>query len=579
MKLAFRFRYEHDNGLFVRLLNRLHSESTMPLYLSREGAWHVLEAEGEQAELESLADTIATQIPLSLFLTEHRVEAVEEMIGSQEPLEDLSEVSDIPYCPACYQVIANRMPDSLECDVCGGVIDLEDDRYRWADGLADLFVSDGSVSIETVKRHSRLTRAGETQQIVICDPDAASKHFVMTPGELEALASVEKPMVRLKPKLQARAEYGLEHPFYDVRFADSKMMLLACDALQRKGVPFVGLDDSASDSLRTVSALERHFIVNAGRDLLPATFDTVSEHPAYCRAYAFCATGDAEGITVQSGMQTVVEGSIGLVPKPLQVDKGEVGFEPSHGALGSIVMEHGLEGKALFGLHLSTTTPSSAVSFHPRAGYTPMGRFDTALLQPCEVFAGIASMNESGARLIANYTEKFPALYEQALRVRFKDDVLPDPFGTWAAAAVILGMYEGNDAREAARRLEATALEFQGKSGPRIDYKVDNTSEGYRFDPLKCIRSAMSFKLAGVDEFLISFGFIDSLADFIADEAERADANIGIEGVCLSGDLFENRQLLARAVRAIEKNFPLYFNKRLGMDRCNIVAGALNLGR
>jgi hydrogenase maturation factor HypF (carbamoyltransferase family) len=208
-----------------------------------------------------------------------------------------------------------------------------------------------------------------------------------------------------------------------------------------------------------------------------------------------------------------------------------------------------------------------------------MSRFETVVLNPSVALEKIAAMNESGARLIANYKREFPDLYKKAAATRFEGEALPDPFGAWAAAAVILGLYDGCDGREAARQLEATALEFQGKSGPRIDYKVDNTADGYRFDPLKCIRSAMSFKLAGVDVFLISFGFIDSLADFIADEAKRADANIGIEGVCLSGDLFENRQLLARTIRAIEKNYPLYLNKRTGMDRSNIVAGALHLGR
>ena len=88
MKLAFKFRYEHDNGLFVRLLNRLQTKNTLPLYLSRNGAWHVLEAEGEQPELEALAEKMAVQIPLSLFLKEHKIEAIEEITGSSEPIDD-----------------------------------------------------------------------------------------------------------------------------------------------------------------------------------------------------------------------------------------------------------------------------------------------------------------------------------------------------------------------------------------------------------------------------------------------------------------------------------------------------------
>ncbi len=126
--------------------------------------------------------------------------------------------------------------------------------------------------------------------------------------------------------------------------------------------------------------------------------------------------------------------------------------------------------------------------------------------------------------------------------------------------------------------LEATAIEFGGKSGPRIDYKVISTDEGYQLDMRLAIRSAMSFKLAGLDDYLLSFGFIDSLADFIAQQAEDADANIGIHGVTLSGGLFENRQLLMRTYNALSVNYPIYRNERLSMDGANVALGAITLG-
>ena len=89
-----------------------------------------------------------------------------------------------------------------------------------------------------------------------------------------------------------------------------------------------------------------------------------------------------------------------------------------------------------------------------------------------------------------------------------------------------------------------------------------------RLIPDLAIRSAMSFKLAGVDEYLLSFGFIDSLADFIAQQAELADANIAINGVALSGSLFENRQLLMRTYNALSSNYKIYRNERLSHGRC-----------
>jgi hydrogenase maturation factor HypF (carbamoyltransferase family) len=145
-------------------------------------------------------------------------------------------------------------------------------------------------------------------------------------------------------------------------------------------------------------------------------------------------------------------------------------------------------------------------------------------------------------------------------------------------AAVFIGLSEGDDIQHSCEHLEATALEFNGKSGPRIDYKVIKTTMGYEIDPRLAIRSAMSFKLAGVDEYLLSFGFIDSLADFIAQQVELADANIAISGVTLSGSLFENRQLLMRTYNALSSNYTIYRNERLSMDGSNVAIGAITLG-
>jgi hydrogenase maturation factor HypF (carbamoyltransferase family) len=188
-------------------------------------------------------------------------------------------------------------------------------------------------------------------------------------------------------------------------------------------------------------------------------------------------------------------------------------------------------------------------------------------------------MDEGGTRLVNNFKNGFPELYDKIVKLEFQPHTgTSDLTKIWSMAAVFLGLYDGNDALESAEVLEATAIEFSGKSGPRIDYKVMSTDEGYQLDIRLAIRSAMSFKLAGLDDYLLSFGFIDSLADFIAEQAEDSDANIGIKGVTLSGGLFENRQLLMRTYNALSMNFPIYRNERLGIDNANVALGAITLG-
>ncbi len=201
------------------------------------------------------------------------------------------------------------------------------------------------------------------------------------------------------------------------------------------------------------------------------------------------------------------------------------------------------------------------------------------LNDPKAMLASIANMDEAGGRLVANYKMSYPKLYEQLESARFVSYTNVSMLSRlWAMAALFIGISDGEHVETACKQLEATALEFNGKSGPRIDYKVVKTPGGYEIDPRLAIRSAMSFKLAGVDEYLLSFGFIDSLADFIAQQAELADANIAIEGVTLSGSLFENRQLLMRTYNAIASNYKVFRNERLSLDGANIAVGAVTLG-
>lgn len=204
---------------------------------------------------------------------------------------------------------------------------------------------------------------------------------------------------------------------------------------------------------------------------------------------------------------------------------------------------------------------------------------DEMLTHPTTMLASISQMDEAGARLVANYQKTYPQLVEKIGHSRFEAQGNSSMLSRlWGMAAVVIGICDGDDIERSCEQLEATALEFNGKSGPRIDYKVIKTAIGYQIDPRLAIRSAMSFKLAGVDEYLLSFGFIDSLADFIAQQAELSDANIAINGVTLSGSLFENRQLLMRTYNALSSNYKIYRNERLSMDGANVAVGAITLG-
>ncbi len=599
MRIAFKFHYIHDNGLFTRLLNKLSENSELPLSLYKNGHHYKIEASGEQIELEALAEKISTLVPQSLFLRDYTIEEVHKEEDAENAVTFLTkeEISfHIPYCPQCQKRVIETYNPFVECAVCGFSdvsLEMEDlvshseisaeTGEQFFIQAADLLLEKGELTLPTyngLRRFSLLSsRADKNEGLLFCDPSDISDKFLITPGELAALMMVEKPTVRLKAKLMFRSEYELNEPFYPVFFADDKITLALSTALKQKGIDAIFCDHVPT--LRVVSALDEHVIISVGRDMLPWKVSTSLTNAAFCEYGGFQAYGDVNGLILDTKLDISNRSFIQYISNEKESQsQNTIGFEPAHAALRSVVLEHALDDKALCGVYLSREHPTQIFSFSKKIGYTPMVQLsDEVLMQPKHMLDAISEMDEGGERLVHNFKKSFPELYTKVKNLYF--NTCPDTSALtklWAIAAVFIGLYEGDDILKACETLESTALEFAGKSGPRIDYKIMASEEGYQLDMRLAIRSAMSFKLAGLDEYLLSFGFIDSLADFIAMQAEDSDANIGIDGVALSGSLFENRQLLMRSYNALSANYKIYRNERLSIDGANISLGALSLG-
>lgn len=595
MHIAFKFHYSHSNGLFVRLLKHIREQSSLPITLIQHNNTYIIEATGEQQELESLAELVSTLIPQSLFLHDYTIVEGESLQETKALIETNNPYS-IPCCPECQQKILHTLDPFESCSICGfsdTTITLEDLlTFTQSDAktantlftqLAQWLIDKGEITLPTyngLRRFSLLTtKEREESGLLICNPSDISDSLLITQGELDLLLMIEKPTVRLKPKLKFRVEHDLTKPFYPVFFADDKITMALSTALGRQGVEVIYCDHIPL--LRAACALDQHVIITIGRDMLPLHHPMILKQPSCCTFEQFVGFGNANGLVLDWAGKTHSQSCIHFVAndEPSSFPNAIV-FEPAHAALRSIVLEHDLQGKSLCGIYLSQTHRSQICSFSPKIGYTPMAYFvDDLLIHPARMLESISQMDEAGARLVANYTKTYPQLVEKIKQSRFDTNGSISMLSRlWGMAAVFIGLSEGDDIQHSCEHLEATALEFNGKSGPRIDYKVIKTTMGYEIDPRLAIRSAMSFKLAGVDEYLLSFGFIDSLADFIAQQAELADANIAISGVTLSGSLFENRQLLMRTYNALSSNYTIYRNERLSMDGSNVAIGAITLG-
>lgn len=120
--------------------------------------------------------------------------------------------------------------------------------------------------------------------------------------------------------------------------------------------------------------------------------------------------------------------------------------------------------------------------------------------------------------------------------------------------------------KEAYNNLLLNAKNFMGNKGPRIDFKLEKNEEGIFLNPLKTICSTMSFHLAGVDKELLSFGILDSLAEFFANFLRDLEENYQTKNVLICGELFTNKQFLDQFIHYYPK-----FSEILPLDFCDII--------
>ena len=118
--------------------------------------------------------------------------------------------------------------------------------------------------------------------------------------------------------------------------------------------------------------------------------------------------------------------------------------------------------------------------------------------------------------------------------------------------------------------IESNVLEYANRCvrdrGPRIDYKLIRMGDSIVLDYARILRSVMSFQLAGVENELLCYGIIDSLAEFIGTLAGDMMLNYGIHEVFVCGDLLLKQCFLDKIIKAIPKNMEVSFAKIGGTD-------------
>lgn len=162
--------------------------------------------------------------------------------------------------------------------------------------------------------------------------------------------------------------------------------------------------------------------------------------------------------------------------------------------------------------------------------------------------------DEKASRMLQNYATKFPDFYARIVELskyQLGGANLLDFFR-------ILGFVLGYSEDFCAQSVISLAKECLRPKGPRIDYKIlkdDSLKMALNFS--KIMHSAMSFRLAGVENEILSLGILDSLAEFLGNFIWDNAQNFSVQEVTIAGDFFGEKVFLDLFVRYFPKTLAL----------------------
>ena len=548
MILEYKIDYRSSSLVYEKIFVKELQKHNLEGRLQRDGFVLKLYVQAKDAqELEQFADSFAASLPNSIFL--HSVEAtvVEQM--PQTSLEiDSSYKLELPFCPECKAKVEDSSSDSYydistKCEVCGYSATAKSKNYKAEFEAIAKEIADGKIiTLDTFYATYHIGKLGNVCKDIECDVlsyDLATvaRYTHSNEYELNLLASFEKPLMRLKTNtkfLMDFEEVGKE--LLRFRLADDFVLHFLTAELHTLGIDMVFLTQESINTYATYSFVERT------QDLTPIE------------------------IVASQKEILITSGNKGLP----QIEYAKDSITPAVDRLYSIIDEHKLDDDNIACISLDKKQDTAILVYGKKYGMVEYLSLSANFSSIKEIFATIASSDDSGLSLVRNYKAKFPELFEKIVDIEF-DNSRFNIYRLWGVIAMILGYSNSQEPLEASKKIDTNVEMFLGKKGPRIDYKLYNKDGKVHYDPLMTIRTAMSFKLAGVDELMLSFGVMESFVEFVVNELDEAQKSMSTTAVVFSGDMFTNKAIFDKFVTESTINHKVYTHNQVSMDMSNLL--------
>ncbi|PIW59577.1 NiFe hydrogenase [Shewanella sp. CG12_big_fil_rev_8_21_14_0_65_47_15] len=604
--IRFDFTCSRQVPLYAHLCNQYLNYDALNINIGCDAQHHLgqddfgpityfIEAKGEQAQLEQLADAIAADFLISTWLIDSGINVIDEPQGSKILLpysQSDSHHAIAAFCQQCYPLIGDNQSAKfgtldLVCPCCHGEMQLTPAQKA-------LTLSDIKTMAQGLLTQGPLTLAaadelqlsltpfdlplGERPQLLICNPNTLNAHFCLNDAQVLALSSIEKPLICARP---TQEHDKLSAPLYDICFAYSRVILVLTEVLRQRGVDWVYIRGQHNRS--KLAWVEGAWAQLTSYDLPPITKQFTAPEPLRDEISFLGFKAQWQAVKKSRAHQ----GTLTVQIDPL--DKGETAIERLASAEDHSITDAALFATLLNGKFTSQKQAKNAAAIylshsHPSQIVTCDNKGDTALFfalptLPDNGYEIFHQLDSSPQKAVA---QKFKSLFPEdylkllSLKLHGRRDNLQS---LWAIAAILIGLNKDEETHSQewlSDALMATAMRYHGANAPRIDYPLTKGEAHRSLNWCKTLGTVLSFRVAGNDDpSQLAFAMQDSLADYLANWLEHIDLNIGVHNIALAGNDLANETLCKRIRLRLGKNFPLVVNRSLDLDGDNLAVGAL----
>ena len=220
----------------------------------------------------------------------------------------------------------------------------------------------------------------------------------------------------------------------------------------------------------------------------------------------------------------------------------------------SALGRYGMADQAVAVAWLAFDDPDSMIAAHdPDGRVSPLIGFEALPMRGADLLASIASNDENGPRLVANYRRAFPELTSAIDSFDAGVGAVSSSAPGWlfAATSLVIGMEEADVAAAMAPDPEAVEVDTFVAPGPR----------GYRLEGTRLLRSVMSYRIAGVERHVLARSVFVSLGNFVGTAMVRLLKEWQPRAIVCAGDLFAQNRILREQARSAltTVRVPTYF--------------------